>query len=451
MPLTAHSDAAPSPRGGQYAIEVPEDWNGTLLFFTRGLPMGPDDRPFDAGDPLVAKLLADGYAVAGVGGPLFWPLEQTFANATALLDRFEAEVGKPQRTIAWGFSIGGIMTAGLVELFPERLSGALPLCGNLAGAVGIHNRELDMAFIVQTLLGRESGLEIARISDPPGNLRVASGLLEEAQRSPGGRARLGLAAAVGSIPGWFEPLSPEPADDDFAERLRNQARWFEEPGFLVFFMMRADVERQAGGNPSWNEGVDYGELLSRSIARDEVGALYATAGLDLAADLKTLAAASRIAADPEAVAYLERHIVFSGDLGGVPVLTLHTTGDGLVQPDNEHAYRDVVESAGQQELLRQLYLHRGGHCTYSIAEFLVSLGALETRIETGEWPSLAPETLNAAAAALGEELNVLSRGGGAAAPAFVDFEPQAFSRPHDARFQASSSASTGASPSASTL
>ncbi|MFN2627780.1 MAG: hypothetical protein ABR569_03980 [Gaiellaceae bacterium] len=451
MPLTPHSESGPSSRGGQYAIEAPAEWNGTLLLFTRGLPMSRDDRPFDARDPLVANLLADGYAVAGVGGPMFWPLEQTFANATALLDRFEAEVGKPERTIAWGFSIGGIMTAGLVELFPERLSGALPLCGNLAGAVGIHNRELDMAFVVQALLGPDSGLEIARISDPAGNLRVASGLLEDAQRSPQGRARLGLAAAVGGIPGWYDPHSAEPAADDYAERLRNQVRWFEEPGFLVFFMMRADVERQAGGNPSWNDGVDYGDLLSRSAGRAEVEALYGTAGLDLAADLGALAAAPRVAADPEAVAYLERHIVFSGDLGGVPVLTLHTTGDGLVQPDNEDAYRDVVESAGQQELLRQLYLHRGGHCTHSIAEFLVSLRALETRIETGEWPTLEPETLNAAAAALGEELNVLSRGGGAAAPAFVDFEPGAFSRPHDARSQASNSASMGTSSSASTL
>lgn len=429
----ARSDSGPSPRGGRYAIEVPETWNGTLVLFTRGVPMGPDDRPFDTRDPLIAKLLDDGYSVAGVGGPMFWPLEQAFANAVAVLDRFEAEMGTPRRTIACGFSIGGIMAAGLVQLFPERLSGALPLCGNLAGAVGIHNRELDIAFVVKTLLGPDWPLQIARIGDPEGNLRVATSLLEESQRSPVGRARLALAAAVGSVPGWFDPLSPEPAEHDFAERLRNQLRWFEEPGFLVFFMMRAQVEQQAGGNPSWNEGVDYGEVLSRSIGRDEVGALYEQAGIGLTADLDALAAAPRIAADPEALAYLERHIVFSGELSGVPVLTLHTTGDGLVQPDNEHAYRDVVESAGQQELLRQLYLHRGGHCTHSVAELLVSMRALEHRIETGEWPDVESATLNAAAAALGDDLNVLGRSGGAVAPTFVDFEPGAFSRPYDAR------------------
>ena len=48
--------------------------------------------------------------------------------------------------------------------------------------------------------------------------------------------------------------------------------------------------------------------------------------------------ATRIRATPSAVAYLVRNIVFTGRLP-VPVLTMHTTGDGLVVPENEQAYR----------------------------------------------------------------------------------------------------------------
>lgn len=437
---TASGDAAPgitergaSPGGGAYALEVPPGWNGDLLLYSRGLPMGRDDAPWQDGDPLIRVLLDEGYAVAGTGGPMFWPLEPTFGNQEALLDRFARRVREPERTVAWGLSIGGIMTAGLVQRIPDRLSAALPLCGNLAGAVGIHNRELDIAFVIKTLLGADSSLQLVLISDPDANLATARALLEQARGTPAGQARLGLAAAIGNIPGWHDPLAPEPARHEFGERLRNQLSWYDEVCFLVYFLLRAQVERRAGGNPSWNEGVDYGTLLERSTNRDEVQALYEAAGLDLQADLGILAAAPRIAADPAAVGYLERNIVFSGDLAGVPVLTLHTDGDGLVTPDNEHAYADIVAAAGQQQLLRQLFVHRGGHCTFTVAEVLVALRAVLERVDAGSWPVLEPAALNAAAAALGEERNILVRGGEPATPAFTAFVPQGFPRPYDAR------------------
>ncbi len=427
------TERGPSPRGGTYAIEVPAGWNGQLLLYSRGLPMAPGDPPWDASDPLIRVLLDEGYAIAGTGGPMFWPLEQTFANQQALLDTFVGRIAEPEHTIAWGLSIGGIMTAGLVERLAGRLSGALPLCGNLAGAVGVHNRELDIAFVIKALLGAESPVQLVRISDPEPNLAAARSLLDHARETTSGRARLALAAAVGNIPGWYDPMSPEPEPGDFDERLRNQLRWYDEPGFLVYFMLRAQVEQQAGGNPSWNDGVDYGALLAASPGRDEVAALYADAGLDLDTDLAVLRDAARVRADPSAVAYLERNIVFSGDLGGVPVLTMHTEGDGLVTPDNETAYAEVVASTGQQDLLRQLFVHRGGHCTFTPAEILVGLRALLDRVRTGDWPTLTPAACNAAAAALGSERNTVFRTGDAAAPAFSAFAPGRFPRPYDAR------------------
>lgn len=425
-----HAGALPS--GSRYLIEVPADYNGRLLLCACPLPTEPGDPPWGEDNPMMAALRARGYALAGSANTIFWPLERAFADQIPLLEVFEETVGRPERTVAWGPSIGGLMTAGFVQRFPERLSGALPLCGNLAGAVAIHNRELDIAFVFQQLLAGDRRLELANITDPPGNADRALAVLAGAVRTPEGRARLALAAAVGNIPGWHDPLSPEPAADDFEQQLANQVRWLEEIGLLVFFMFRAQVEMQAGGNPSWNTGVDYAVRLAQSIGRDQVHGLYRSAGLDLAADLDTLAAAPRIEADPAAVAYLERHIALTGDLGGVPVLTVHSDGDGLVTPDNERAYADVVGWAGQADLLRQVYLHRGGHCTFSIAETLTALDALTERIETGDWPPLDVASLNAAALALGPELNVLSEGE-PVSPGFADYSPPEFPRRHDVR------------------
>jgi len=305
--------------------------------------------------------------------------------------------------------------------------------------VATHNRELDIAFVVRTLLAAHAPLELVNIADPSPNLRVAAELLEEVQATGPGRARLALAAAVGNTPGWQEPAAPQPHPDDFTARQLNQYQLFRDIGFLVFFWARAQVEQQAGGNPSWNTGVDYQELLERSIDRDVVYGLYEQAGLDLARDLDVLARAPRISADAAAIAYLERHVVFSGKLEGIPVLTAHTDGDGLVTPDHEHAYADVVRWAGDEHLLRQLYIHRAGHCTFTPAETLTALEVLRERIETGSWPDLDPARLNQRATALDarNDLGLSSR------PTFFAFEPSPFPRPYDIRSSSPASPSRG--------
>jgi len=427
---TKHEGTLPS--GSRFLILVPDKWNGILLLAQRPLPVGPGDPPWGDDEPLLAAMLDLGYALGGSANTVFWPLERCFADQAPLLDAFDRLVGPPRHTIAWGPSIGGIMTAGLVQLIPDRLSGALPLCGNLSGGVAVHNRELDIAFVTNVLLAPDPPLELVHITDPGKNLRSAESLLQDAQGTSVGRARLALAAAIGNIPGWYDPASPEPPEDDDVARQRAQFQWFEEVGFLVYFFLRAQVERHSGGNPSWNIDVDYRSLLSGSIGAREVEALYELADLDLDADLARLEIAPRIAADAAAVGYLERHIAFSGDLSGVPVLTMHTVGDGLVAPCNERAYAEVVAWADRSELLRQLWISRGGHCSFTQAEILTGLQALVDRLERRTWPALDPETLNAAASAFGPEHHI-TRDGSKAESHFAQFEPPPFSRPHDVR------------------
>lgn len=420
------------PSGSRYRIEVPAGWNGIALLTCRPLPVGPHDPPWDEPEPLLRALLEAGYALAGSANTIFWPLEQAFASQPLLLDAFDDLVGHPDGVIAWGPSIGGIMTAGLVQLMPDRLSGALPLCGNLAGAVANHNRELDIAFVLKTLLAPGAPLQVVGIDDPDANLAVAMTMLTEAEASPAGRARLALAAAVGNIPGWFSPLSPEPPARAFDDRLSSQISWYREPGFLVYFLLRAQIERQAGGNPSGNEAVSYRQLFGNSIGRAQVEALYLQARLDLDADLLALQDASRIMADRHAVEYLERHIVFNGELAGLPVLTVHTTGDGLVPPCNERAYADVVNWAGGSHLLRQLFVSRGGHCSFTAAEVLTALSTLRSRIEGGTWGDVTPAAMNDAAMAMGEAFGMLPSGD-RAEPGFAHFDPPGFPRAYDVR------------------
>lgn len=422
--------------GGKYRIEVPDDWDGTLILYSQG-PPAPREDPVWRTTPVITALLERRYAVAGWASPMFWPHEQSFVNQPMVLDEFAKQIGSPQVTIAYGESIGGILTAGLVQVQPRVLSGALAVCGPLAGGVATHNRELDISFVFKTLVAPASALELTHISDPAANLHLALGLLEAAAMTSDGRARLALCLAISNVPAAEDPRSPAPPPHDPRTRLDAEIRWLREIVFLVTFSARATIERRAGGNPSWNTGVDYRALLERSISRDLVEDLYRQAGLDLAADLERLAKASRIQADRESVRYMERYVSFNGDLGGVPVVTMHTTGDGLCTPDHEQAYADVVRWAGQSDRLRQLWIARGGHCAFTVAEVLTALDALRARVETGSWPAVGADALNDAAAAQAEGHQALiDRATNASIPRsaqFGAFEPWAFPRPHDAR------------------
>lgn len=410
-----------------YKIEVPSNWNGTLALYSHGYSFGPSPAT-DVGDPATgAWLLSNGYALAGSSyATSGWALEQAFQDQIAVLDVFASKVGKPRRTIAWGHSLGGMITAGLVQLFPNRFTAALPMCGVVAGGPGVWNQGLDSEFALETL---QAPGAFKLVNFTPGDVATefgkASAALVAAQATPAGRAHIALSAALADVPGWFDPASPEPAPTDFAAQEANQFAWDQNPDFLFGFFGRLELEIRAGGNFSWNTGVDYREQLAHSTDRAEVVALYKAAGLDLGKDLDTLNDAPRIEANPKAVGYLTKFITYNGDLD-MPVLALHTTGDGLVEVTDEQAYASVVASARDSNLLRQVFVHRAGHCTFTPAETISAFQTLVERLDKGHWQGTDPADLNADSTALGSTLNV--------APAsFIRFRPGQFLRRFDVR------------------
>jgi pimeloyl-ACP methyl ester carboxylesterase len=431
------------PDGATYLIQVPEDWNGTLVLYSHGIVLPGNPNPArDVGDPLTGQyLLGHGYALAGSSyAATGWAVQEALQDQIATLDTFDRLVGRhPIRTVAWGHSLGGMITAGLLQRYPDRFAGALPMCGVVGGAVGTWNQALDSAFAFRRLLAPTSALQLVHISDPELNLHVARQALAAAQATPAGQARIALVAALADLPGWFVPGSPEPAPADYDAQEADQFRWLAQVGVVLGFAERAEVEARAGGNPSWNTGVNYQKQLEQSADEAEVHGLYAQAGLSLDADLATLQAAPRIAADPGAVDYLRRNIVFDGQLHGRPVLTLHTTGDGFVVNQNEQAYRKVVQDAKDAQLLRQAFVHRAGHCTFTPAETIAAFQTLIDRIDASKWTaSTDPGALNDRASALDPTLNVLSIGGNLVPtpPEYLDYQPTVFLRPYDLRFQA---------------
>lgn len=416
------------PGGATYAIEVPRNWNGTVLTFSPGYGQGagPQHLPADLGGNAAAQswLLAHGYALAGTrpyGSG--WAVEETLRASADTLAEFAKVAGKPTITLAWGGSMGGAIAAGLAERRPDLIDGALPYCASVAGPVAMLNQSLDAAFAFKTLLAPgDDTVKLVRLASDDEEARsvaAARAVLDAAQQTPAGRARIALAASFAQVSTWSVPGTAEPAPHDWAGQQAQEYAAF----MATVFSPRYPLEQRAGGNFSWNTGVDYRRELRESGRMPQVRALYKSAGLNLDADLAALSAAPRVSADPGAVAYMENYFTPRGALG-VPVLTMHERGDNYPTVTQARAYSDVVRRAGNQALLRQAFVDRPGHCRYTGAEFVAAVRTLEKRVITGRWTDADAHRLQTLAARLAAGNPDLG------AAEFVHYTPGRFLRPH---------------------
>src|SRR5260370_38000236 len=162
---TAHAQAGVTTKtgtladGATYLIEVPAKWNGTLFLYSHGYvpPLPNSTNPArDVGDPFTRFfMLSSGYALAGSsyatkGGAI----EAALRDQIAVLDLFKLIVGQPEGTIAWGHSLCGIITAGLIPRNPERFDAALPVCEVLSGGVATWYTALEAEFAIKTVRAR---------------------------------------------------------------------------------------------------------------------------------------------------------------------------------------------------------------------------------------------------------------------------------------------------------
>ena len=120
--VTTHSGTLAD--GATYLIEVPANWNGTLFLYSHGYVVPGSANPAqDVGDPFTRFfMLSSGYALAGSSyATTGWAIHEALSDQIAVLEVFEKMVEHPKRTIAWGHSLGGIITAGLIQRNPRTL------------------------------------------------------------------------------------------------------------------------------------------------------------------------------------------------------------------------------------------------------------------------------------------------------------------------------------------
>ena len=377
--------------GSNYRVVKPTPWNGTIVLdldFANNLSAPPS---------VVERwMTGNGYAIGGISRePVAYRFRQAVDDLLEVRRLFSVKWSvTPTRTLTLGNSRGGFVSRVAMEKHPDIFKGAVLSAGGGAGEVGTFNAKLDGLWTLKVLTGTPLAVvSYASQGDAMADNARLTALLKDLRSSPAGRARLALAAAFEQFPRWTGGDAP-PAAGDFEAQLDQIADQF---AFANPAQVRWGVEVVAGGNFSWNHGVDYAALLARSGMTDLVEAIYAKSGLSLQADLRQLAQAPRISAAAAAVAAAETLTSYSGAIAG-PVIVVDNIGDPVDADAYKRAYERTVARAGKAELLRTTWVRSARHANQSALEKLAGFVKLIERLDTGAWSATTPEAMLAAAA-----------------------------------------------------
>ena len=328
--------------GSVYQLEVPTRWNGRLVLYMHGYEeLGPVAR---VTPPDIRRyLIGHGYAwgASSFSGTSLIPGRAADETA-ALWDLFARRYREPRRAYVTGLSMGGMATHIAAERYGNRFDGALALCGS-AGQTAAVSANADLL---------AAGAYAAGVSR--GEFRGTAGVHElvndrilPALRRPRVRRRF----------------------EDLMISLTGGPRAFAREGFLMeedTNWERAELLASAGLAPNRHTVYRLGppsDTTSRSFNR----------------------AVLRFRTNPAGL----RAFVAGNDTAGkleMPLLTMHTTGDGQVPIEQARILRRRVDAAGAHRRLVQRAFRDPGHCGFTSTEWQAAFAALVRWAATGVRP-----------------------------------------------------------------
>jgi hypothetical protein len=317
--------------GAVYRIEVPEDWNGRLLLWMHGFEefeaeaevTAPDFRRF---------LIGQGFAWGASSFSSTSLIPGRAADETAALwDHFVRRHGRPTWTYVSGLSMGGWATHIAAERYGDRFDGALGLCGAVGTTPAL---SIVPDFVV-------AGAAVAGVT----------------------QAELDTAPSIGElIEGRILPALAEPRAHERFEDL---------------------IIGLTGGPRAFDrEGIHLEEETNWRRAGIQVGT-----GLVPRRDPHPLGPeAVRLRTDDSALRRFTEGMEVTGELR-LPLLTLHTTGDGQVPIGQVQALQRRVTAAGAGDRLVPRVVEDPGHCGFTTGEQEAALADLVEWVEHGRRPA----------------------------------------------------------------
>jgi pimeloyl-ACP methyl ester carboxylesterase len=347
-----------------YRIEVPAAWNGDLVVWAHGYRGDGLELTVD-NPPHRVWLIANGYAWAASSySKNAYDVAQGAKDTHALTKFFNGIVGNPNLTYITGVSMGGHITAVVIEQWPNAYDGAMPMCG-VMGDYKLFDFFLDFNLVAQALAGVDAQYP------PADDYLTATVPYVKGQ----------LEAFPGTFPFTLNALGEQLKA---VTMLRSGG---ERPTFDQGFLYWNGV----AGDFLFGLGTGTGVLTNvKGMPIDNADVVYQfDTDPALTPEEQSLnETVLRLTRDPQA-----RHPnglanvpVVSGDIT-IPVLTLHTIGDLFVPFSMEQIYAQRVAENGVSHLLVQRAIRDVGHCTFTGEEIIMGFIDLVSWVEYGISPA----------------------------------------------------------------
>jgi hypothetical protein len=333
--------------GAAYRIDVPEDWNHSLVVFYHGYAEHPAtfhiaERLGGQQQPFLDRHFA---VVQSAYSQTGWALQQAYPETEALRRYFVKKYGQPRDTYAVGFSMGGLLTSITLELNPKPYAGGLDVCGS----VGPTFEAFERRFALRAAFDHYFPDMLPPLLATPAVFDDTPALQEKLLAAL--RAEPAAAAALRNLMALH-------TDADVAHDI----------GYFTYVV--GDLQHRAGGNPFDNRNYIY----------------TGTNPANSAADFELNDKVRRYAANPEARQYLLHHYTPNGHLGR-PMLAVHTVYDPIVPAASLSLYNHIVESAGAEQNLVQQYVDREGHCNVTNEQIGTAFDELQRWTHGGSRPT----------------------------------------------------------------
>ena len=318
--------------GTVYRIEVPDDWNGRLVMWAHGFRDFTPDLVADL-PPMRALLIEKGYAWASssFSSNGFAPYEAAVETA-ALHDLFIERFGPPEFTYAAGASMGGNAVLLSLELYPERYDGALAACST----TGAEMIDFLGHYAALGAFAARVGQDEADTASELAELAVLK-IMPALEADPD--ARRVFESLITAMTGGTRPFRHEGFDARF--RLN----------FVLLGIARL--------------------LMPLDGLFDNTETVYPGApelGIEAGGERAGRAGGRRTGPTGTESGYTR----LAGAVP-VPLLVMHTTGDGFVPISLKVGFGARAEDAGNGEMVSMRAIRSAGHCDFSLTEVEAAL------------------------------------------------------------------------------
>jgi pimeloyl-ACP methyl ester carboxylesterase len=328
--------------GAVYQIEMPNKWNGRLLLYMHGFEelgstaraTAPDFRRY---------LIGHGYAWGASSFSSTGLIPGRSADETAALwDYFARKYGRPKFTYVSGLSMGGMSTHIAAERYANRFDGALALCGSASQTPAVEGGADFFAAAAYAVGLTQADFDTTKDM----HKLITEGIVPALRVADVHRRFVDIMIALTGGPRAFDREGFE---------LEEETNWRRtELTVTAQIAPNRDTKYRLGPPATVTS-----EEFNRAVIRLPVNAQ----------SLRAFVAGNET----------------TGRLA-MPLISLHTTGDGQVPIEQARILQRRVDAAGKRALLVQRVMRDPSHCGFTSPEQAASFEALVRWVERGIKP-----------------------------------------------------------------